>query len=94
MPPPKQRPQLVNRRIRLLLLVLVVAFGALLARATWIQTVRASSYARLAQSQQHETMSIPAPRGTIYDRMGVQLAKENPAAVASIVRGWVSGEAT
>jgi cell division protein FtsI (penicillin-binding protein 3) len=68
------KPQLVNRRIRLLLLVLVLAFGALLARATWIQTVRASSFARLAQSQQHETMTIPAPRGTILDRMGVQLA--------------------
>src|SRR5919198_2490886 len=68
------RPQLVNRRIRLLLLVLVLAFAALLARATWIQTVRASSFARLAQSQQHVTMTIPAPRGTIFDRMGVQLA--------------------
>jgi cell division protein FtsI/penicillin-binding protein 2 len=68
------KPKLVNRRIRLLLLALVLAFAALLVRATWIQTVRASSFARLAQSQQHETMTIPAPRGTIFDRMGVQLA--------------------
>jgi cell division protein FtsI/penicillin-binding protein 2 len=64
----------VNRRIRLLLLGLLVAFGVLFARAAWIQSVRASSLSGLAVSQQHETVTIPASRGTIYDRMGVQLA--------------------
>ncbi|MFN2629009.1 MAG: peptidoglycan D,D-transpeptidase FtsI family protein [Gaiellaceae bacterium] len=68
------RPQLVNRRIRLLLLTLVLAFGGLLARAAWIQGVTAASLSRMAQSQQHEDVTIPAGRGTIYDRMGVQLA--------------------
>jgi cell division protein FtsI (penicillin-binding protein 3) len=68
------RPHLVNRRIRLLLLALLVAFAALLARAAWIQGVRASSLSRLATSQQHQTVTIPAGRGTIFDRMGVQLA--------------------
>jgi cell division protein FtsI (penicillin-binding protein 3) len=66
--------QLVNRRIRLLLLSLVVGFALLLARDAWLQTVRASSLSRLAVSQQHETVTIHAGRGTIYDRMGVQLA--------------------
>jgi cell division protein FtsI/penicillin-binding protein 2 len=66
--------QLVNRRIRLLLLTLLVGFAALLVRAAWIQGVRASSLSRLAQSQQHETVTIPAGRGTIFDRMGVELA--------------------
>ncbi|TML85634.1 MAG: penicillin-binding protein 2 [Actinobacteria bacterium] len=68
------RPQLVNRRIRLLLLTLLLAFAALLARAAWIQGVRASSLSQLATSQQHQTVTIPAGRGTIFDRMGVQLA--------------------
>jgi cell division protein FtsI/penicillin-binding protein 2 len=68
------RPQIVNRRIRLLLLTLLLAFAALLARAAWIQAVRASSLSRLATSQQHQTVVIPAGRGTIFDRMGVQLA--------------------
>jgi cell division protein FtsI (penicillin-binding protein 3) len=68
------RPQLVNRRIRLLLLTILLAFAALLARAAWIQGVEASSLSKLALSQQHETVKIPAGRGTIYDRMGVQLA--------------------
>jgi cell division protein FtsI (penicillin-binding protein 3) len=68
------KPQLANRRIRLLLFALVLAFAVLLARATWIQGVRAASLSKLAVFQQHETMTIPAGRGTIYDRMGVQLA--------------------
>ncbi len=68
------RQQLVNRRIRLLLLALVLAFAGLFMRAAWIQGVKASSLSRLAQSQPHETVTIPASRGTIYDRMGVQLA--------------------
>jgi cell division protein FtsI (penicillin-binding protein 3)/stage V sporulation protein D (sporulation-specific penicillin-binding protein) len=68
------RQQLVNRRIRLLLLALLLAFAALFARAAWIQSVRAASLSKLAVSQQHETVTIPASRGTIYDSMGVQLA--------------------
>jgi cell division protein FtsI (penicillin-binding protein 3) len=66
--------RLVNRRIRLLLLMLLVAFGALLARAAWIQGVHAASLGRMAQSQHREPITIPAGRGTIFDRMGVELA--------------------
>ena len=67
-------PKLVNRRIRLLLLLLLSAFALLLARAAWIQAVRASSFGRLAQAQHRETEVLPAGRGTIFDSMGVQLA--------------------
>jgi cell division protein FtsI (penicillin-binding protein 3) len=66
--------RLVNRRIRLFLAVLVVAFGVLLARAAWLQGVRAESLSRLARTQHREEVTIPARRGTIYDRTGVQLA--------------------
>lgn len=63
-----------NRRIRLLLAVLIVAFGIAFLRAAWLQGVRASSFGRLASSQHSEDVVIPAARGTIYDRGGVQLA--------------------
>ena len=63
-----------DRRIRLLLLLLLAVFGISLARATWLQTVRAADLSQRAASQQHETVNIPAGRGTIVDRMGVQLA--------------------
>ena len=63
-----------NRRIRLLLAVFVLAFAITFLRAAWLQGVRASSFGRLASSQHSEDVVIPAARGTIYDRGGVQLA--------------------
>ena len=66
--------RLVNRRIRLLLAVLTFAFAGLFLRATWLQGVRAESLARLGQTQHRETVTLPAGRGTIYDRTGVELA--------------------
>jgi cell division protein FtsI (penicillin-binding protein 3) len=65
--------RLVNRRIRLVLAVLTLAFGGLLLRATWLQGVRAESLARLGQTQHREAVTLPASRGTLYDRTGVEL---------------------
>jgi cell division protein FtsI (penicillin-binding protein 3) len=67
-------PRVANRRIRLLLAVLTL--GALLTfgRAFWLQVVRAPALERLAAQQHHEVVTTPAGRGTIFDRMGVQLA--------------------
>jgi cell division protein FtsI (penicillin-binding protein 3) len=65
--------RLVNRRIRLLLMMLTFAFGGLLLRATWLQGVRAESLARLGQTQHREAVTLPASRGTLYDRTGVEL---------------------
>jgi cell division protein FtsI (penicillin-binding protein 3) len=66
--------RLVNRRIRLFLAAIVIAFGALLLRATWLQSVRAESLSALGRNQHREAVTIPAGRGTIYDRSGVELA--------------------
>jgi cell division protein FtsI (penicillin-binding protein 3) len=68
--------RVVNSRLRLLLLVILVTFAALGARAAWIQTIRASSLAGLAQAQTKADLVLPAGRGTIYDRLG------NPLAIA------------
>jgi cell division protein FtsI (penicillin-binding protein 3) len=66
--------RLVNRRIRLLLVVLTVGFGCLFLRAAWLQGVRAQSLSRLGQTQHREEVTLPASRGTIFDRMGVRIA--------------------
>jgi cell division protein FtsI/penicillin-binding protein 2 len=66
--------RLVNRRIRIFLAAIVIAFGALLLRATWLQSVRAESLSALGRNQHRESVTIPAGRGTIYDRSGVDLA--------------------
>jgi cell division protein FtsI (penicillin-binding protein 3) len=63
-----------NRRIRLVSAVLALAFAITLVRAAWVQVVRASSLSRLADAQQTERVTTPAPRGTIDDRNGVELA--------------------
>ena len=58
--------RLVNRRIRLLLAVLTLAFGGLFLRATWLQGVRAESLARLGQTQHRESVTLPA---SVTERM-------------------------
>jgi cell division protein FtsI (penicillin-binding protein 3) len=66
--------RVVNSRIRLLLLCILIAFAALLARAAWIATVRASALSAMAQVQTKAPIVLPAGRGTIFDSMGTPLA--------------------
>jgi cell division protein FtsI (penicillin-binding protein 3) len=68
------KARVVNSRLRLLLLIILLTFAALGARAAWIQTVRASSLTSLAQKQAKAELVLPAGRGTIYDRLGTPLA--------------------
>jgi cell division protein FtsI/penicillin-binding protein 2 len=68
------REKQANRRIRLLLGLFILVFAVTLGRAVWLQGVRAASLGRMAERQHHESIVIPAGRGTIYDGAGVQLA--------------------
>jgi cell division protein FtsI (penicillin-binding protein 3) len=63
-----------NRRIRFLLVVFAVAFAAMLGRAFWLQAVQAGTLSRLATEQHDSTVSLPAGRGSLLDRTGLQLA--------------------
>lgn len=68
------KTRVVNSRLRLLLFLIFLIFAGLFARAAWIQTVRASSLASMAQMQAKQPIVLPAGRGTIYDRLGNPLA--------------------
>lgn len=68
------RDRQANRRIRLLLATFVLVFAGTLARAVWLQGVHAAALGRMAERQHHESVVIPAGRGTIFDQTGVQLA--------------------
>ena len=70
----RERGRLIDRRIRLLLAVLVLLLLASLGRAVWLQGVRAGPLERLALNQHRITVDIPARRGTLYDRTGSELA--------------------
>jgi cell division protein FtsI/penicillin-binding protein 2 len=63
-----------NRRIRLLFVVFAVLFAATLARAGWLQVVKAAQFSRLATRQHEHTVTVPAWRGTIFDAGGADLA--------------------
>jgi cell division protein FtsI/penicillin-binding protein 2 len=71
--------RVANRRIRLLAAVFALVFGIALARAGWLQAIRADALGGLASSQHRESVDIPAHRGTIYDRHGFELALGSPA---------------
>ena len=66
--------RLPNRRIRLLLVFFVLAFLATFGRAVWLQAVQAQPLDRMARGQHDITVDVPAARGSILDRNGVELA--------------------
>ena len=72
--------RLIERRVGLLfalfLALLVIAGG----RATWLGTVRADELRAHARSQQVQQISVPARRGTILDRHGLELAVSEDSA--------------
>jgi cell division protein FtsI (penicillin-binding protein 3) len=66
--------RLPNRRIRLLLVFFVLAFAGTFGRAVWLQGVRAHPLDRMAKGQHDVTVDVPAARGSILDRKGIELA--------------------
>jgi cell division protein FtsI/penicillin-binding protein 2 len=71
--------RLVERRIGLLFALFLLLLGLAALRATWLGTVRAGSLSERAVSQQIEDLKVPARRGTIFDRHGVELAVSEDA---------------
>jgi len=71
---------LVNRRIGLLFALFLLLLGLASMRAAWLGTVRADSLKHRAVTQQVEDLDVPARRGTITDRRGVELAVSEDAA--------------
>ena len=63
-----------DRRIGFIFLAFLGLLAIALLRATYLGAVRAPALRRAALTQQVTTTTIPAPRGTITDRDGVQLA--------------------
>ncbi len=89
----------MERRSRIVwvLVLMVLGFAAVGLRLVYLQVIERSDLSRLAERQQERTVRLEAKRGTIYDRMGRELAVsldvesiygvpkevENPRAVAA-----------
>jgi cell division protein FtsI (penicillin-binding protein 3) len=71
--------RLVERRITLLLALFLGLLALAGARTAYLAAIRAPSLKRAANSQQVRVIDVPAPRGTITDRHGIELAVSEPA---------------
>lgn len=65
-------------RAFVLLVVLGVAFVAIVARLTWLQGIGSSQYVAVGSSEWTHTVSLAAERGAILDRNGDELAVSIP----------------
>jgi cell division protein FtsI/penicillin-binding protein 2 len=74
---------LVERRIGLLFGAFLTLLLLAAARTLWIGVVKGSSLSGAAASQQVTSATLPAERGSILDRNGVELAVSEPASDVS-----------
>ena len=74
---------LVERRIGLLFAIFLAVLSLAFVRALWFGTVSNDRLAQAAATQQAAEEVVPARRGTITDRSGVQLAISDPASDVS-----------
>lgn len=65
-------------RSRLVLFLLFIAFGALAARAFWLQAVSTEFLQKQGESRYARTLEVPATRGKIMDRNGEVMATSLP----------------
>lgn len=65
-------------RLTLLQLLLIISFSILAIRVFHLTFIRGTEYRRLSEENRVRTATIHAPRGIIYDRMGVALAENIP----------------
>ncbi|HEV2813510.1 MAG TPA: penicillin-binding protein 2 [Solirubrobacteraceae bacterium] len=70
---------LIQKRIGLLFAAFLVLLAMAGLRAMWLGTVQAGSLRNAAVTQQDMRVKVPARRGEIVDRRGVELAVTEPA---------------
>ena len=70
----------IDRRVGLIFVAFLSLLGAAVVRAVYLGVVRADSLQQAAVSQQITNVPIPATRGAITDRNGVELALSESAA--------------
>ncbi len=66
------------------LIVIAAVLLGLIGRVTYLQTTEAETLRSAAASQWTRSVTIPAQRGTVFDRHGAELAMSVPAVTVSI----------
>ncbi|MDT8435144.1 MAG: penicillin-binding protein 2 [Gemmatimonadota bacterium] len=75
------------RRARGAIVLLVIAVGVLLAAFFRLQVIGSRDYRLRSESNRLRALTIPAPRGAIYDRHGRVLAENVPGYSLSLLPG-------
>jgi stage V sporulation protein D (sporulation-specific penicillin-binding protein) len=70
-------PALVQRRVAVVLSMLMLMMVALAGRIVWVQFVNGKNLTARIQNQLMDNKVLQSPRGTIYDRNGRELAISN-----------------
>ena len=83
-----------RRRLVALLVVLVLAFVAVIGRLADVQAISAGPYAALGLAQRVRAVILPADRGTIFDRNGSALAMSVPQSTVYADPSLVTAPAT
>ncbi|MDP2754053.1 MAG: penicillin-binding transpeptidase domain-containing protein, partial [Nitrospirota bacterium] len=77
----KEEPE----KILIIAYVVVAAFLLLIMRLWQVQILQGKEYRKLSEANRLRIISIPAPRGIIFDRNGIQLVKNSPYYYASLI---------
>lgn len=76
--PAPRRPGRPRLRLVATLVVLMLGFGAIVVRLVQVQALDGEEYAAFGASQRFQDITLPADRGSIFDRNGNDLAVSLP----------------
>lgn len=75
---PQQEVQLFHRRVIVIAIIMVLFVVAVVSRLAWLQIYQHDLYITLSEQNQLNLVPLDPPRGLIFDRHGVLLAKNTP----------------
>jgi penicillin-binding protein 2 len=74
-----------SEKILIIAYVVVAAFLLLIMRLWQLQILQGKEYRKLSEANRLRIISMPAPRGIIFDRNRIQLVKNSPYYYASLI---------
>lgn len=74
-----------SEKILIITYIVILAFLLLVMRLWQLQILQGNEYRKLSEANRLRIVSIPAPRGIIFDRNGIPLVKNSPYYYASVI---------
>lgn len=71
----------LEKRYRVLLVLMAIGFGLIASRLVYLQVIDAARYQTLATMNHVRLVTVPAPRGEVFDRHGGRLVANRPVFV-------------